>query len=433
MNHTNVCVIGLGKIGLPLACAISSSGGYKVTGLDLQKEVVSKINGGVSTVYGEQGLDRMVGRLVGQGVLSASFSYQDAVSDAEIIVIATPLYINAENQPDFKMLDDVIDAIGPNLSQGTLIILETTVPIGTTRKRIWSKLLSSTGFSESSIFVAFSPERISTGTFFRDLTNYPKVVGGVNAESAQKASEFYRSFIQLSPKAKDRFGEQVVIVMESAESAEFVKLAETSYRDLNIALANQFQNHASSLGLSFREIRDAANTQPFSHIHTPGIWVGGHCIPVYPYFYLWTDPEATLLELARDVNKRIPSIAAQILADDFPHLKESEVVVLGVAYRGGVKESAFSGVFEIVKQLQKRGFQEITVSDPLFSDEELRSMGLVPSRSNESARAAIIHTDHDVYRGLTSKDFPHLELMIDGRGFIDKKAFDSVRLVTLVS
>lgn len=433
MTSTNVCVIGLGKIGLPLACAIGSVAGYKVTGLDLEEEVVGNINNGVSTVYGEQGLDKLVDRLVSEGVLSASCSYPDAVSNAQIIVIATPLYTNAENQPEFKMLDDVIDAIAPNLTQGTLIILETTVPIGTTRDRIWSKLLGSTRFTEQDIYVAFSPERVSTGTFFRDLLNYPKVIGGVNGESAEKAAEFYRSFIEFSSEAKDRFGEQVVTIMESAESAEFVKLAETSYRDLNIALANQFQKHASSLGLSFREIRDAANSQPYSHLHSPGIWVGGHCIPVYPHFYLWTDPEATLLELARSVNKKPPSIAAQILAEEFPYLRESEVVVLGVAYRGGVKESAFSGAFEIVRQLQERGFQKVTVSDPLFSDEELNSMGLEPSQSKKSVRAAILHTDHKEYEGLTNKDFPKLELMIDGRGFLDEKAFDSIRFISIMT
>lgn len=433
MTSTNVCVIGLGKIGLPLACAISSSPGYKVLGLDLQEDVVEKINEGVSTVYGEPGLDKLVDRLVEEGKLRASSSYKEAVGSAQIIVIATPLFTNSENQPDYKMLDDVVDAMGPNLSKGTLIILETTVPIGTTRERIGNKLLISTGFSESDIFVAFSPERVSTGTFFRDLSNYPKVVGGVDADSTDKAADFYRSFIEFSQEARDRFGEQVVTVMESVESAEFVKLAETSYRDVNIALANQFQNHASSLGLSFKEIRDAANSQPYSHIHSPGIWVGGHCIPVYPHFYLWTDPQATLLELARDVNKKAPSTAAQILANDFPHLRESEIVVLGVAYRGGVKESAFSGVFEIVRQLKERGFKQITVSDPLFTDEELQSIGLTPSKSKDAVRGAILHTDHEEYRGLKSTDFRQLELMIDGRGSLDAKNFEGIRFISIVT
>lgn len=433
MKVKNVCVIGLGKIGLPLACAIGSSLERKVIGLDLQHQVVDRINEGISNVYGEPGMDDLVHRLVKEGRLSASASYENSISPAEILVIATPLYTNESNEPDFKMLDDVVEAIAPHVSKGTLLILETTVPIGTTRERIWRRLLSLTGFSESEIFVAFSPERISTGNFFRDLSNYPKIVGGVNAESAKRAADFYRSFINFSQEAKDRFGDQAVSVMESAESAEFVKLAETSYRDLNIALANQFQSHASSLGLSFKAIRDAANSQPYSHIHSPGIWVGGHCIPVYPHFYLWTDPEATLLELGRDVNKQSPSNVAKILADDFAHLKDSEIVVLGVAYRGGVKESAFSGVFEIIRQLQKRGFKQITVSDPLFTDEELQSIGLIPSKSKEAVRGAILHTDHEEYRGLNSSDFPHMEFIIDGRGFLEAKNFEDIRFIPIVS
>lgn len=433
MTSAKICVIGLGKIGLPLACAISSAPGYMLMGLDVQEEVVENINSGVSTVYGEPGLDQLVNRLAGQGKLSASSSYKDAVSGAQIIVIATPLYIDSENQPDFKMLDDVIDSIGPFLNKDTLIILETTVPIGTTRKRIWNRLLRLTGFSESDFFVAFSPERVSTGTFFRDLSNYPKVVGGVNVESAKRAADFYRSFIEFSEEARDRFGEQVISVMESAESAEFVKLAETCYRDLNIALANQLQNHASSLGLRFKEIRNTANSQPYSHIHTPGIWVGGHCIPVYPHFYLWTDPGATLIELGRIVNKKRPNDVAQILAGDFSHLRDSEIVVLGIAYRGGVKESASSGAFEIVRQLQKRGFQKITVSDPLFSHKELISMGLTPSTSWESVKVAILHTDHQEYRSLKSRDFPQLELMIDGRGLLNARDFEEIMFVPIVT
>lgn len=424
MTSTNVCVIGLGKIGLPLACAISSAPGYKVLGLDLQEDVVEKVNDGVSTVYGEPGLDKLVDRLVGEGKLRASSSYKEAVGSAQIIVIATPLYTNSENQPDYKMLDDVVDAMGPNLSKGTLIILETTVPIGTTRERIRNKLLSSTGFSESDIFVAFSPERVSTGTFFRDLSNYPKVVGGVNSESKKKAADFYRSFIEFSAEAKHRFGERVVTVMESSESAEFVKLAETSYRDLNIALANQFQNHATSLGLSFKEIRNAANSQPFSQIHSPGIWVGGHCIPVYPHFYLWTDPEATLLEWGRDINKNPPKTIADIFSKEFQHLKEFEIGILGLAYRGGVKESAFSGSFEIVRQLAVHGFNNVTVSDPLYTASEIESLGLSPTSNWKNLKSVILHTDHKTYVELSHSNFPDAELVIDGRGLLDKTKFE---------
>lgn len=430
MTTKNICVIGLGKIGLPLACAISSAPGYKVMGLDVQEEVVEKINDGVSAVFGEPGLDKLVDRYVREGKLSASSSYKEAVGNAQIVVIATPLYTNSENQPDFKMLDDVVEAIGPNLNRGTLIILETTVPIGTTRERIWSKLQSLTGFSELDIFAAFSPERVSTGTFFRDLSNYPKVVGGVNAESAKRAEDFYRSFIDFSQEAKDRFGDQVVTFMESAESAEFVKLAETSYRDLNIALANQFQNHASSLGLSFKAIRDAANSQPYSHIHNPGIWVGGHCIPVYPHFYLWTDPEATLLELAREVNKSRPKTLAKTFSDDFSHLKKSEIGILGLAYRGGVKESAYSGTFEIVKQLGEAGFENVTVYDPLFSKDEISNLGLRPYFSMSEWSAVILQTDHTEFAGLTHDDFPKAELIIDGRGTLDEKNFEGMRFIS---
>lgn len=428
-----MCVIGLGKIGLPLACAIGSAPEYKVIGLDLQEQVVEQINDGISTVYGEPGLDDLVSRLTKEGRLIASSSYEKAISSAEIVVIATPLYTNEANRPDFKMLDDVVEAIGPNLSRGTLIILETTVPIGTTRERIWSKLLSSTGFSESDIFIAFSPERVSTGSFFKDLSNYPKVVGGVNDESAEKAADFYKSFINFSQEAKDSFGDKVVFVTESAESAEFVKLAETSYRDLNIALANQFQSHAKTLGLSFSEIRAASNSQPYSHIHLPGIWVGGHCIPVYPHFYLWTDGEAEILRVGRQINSSGPVRVADYLSRHFGSRKDVVIAIFGVSYRPGVRESAFSGAFAIRDELTKNGFEIILATDALFTNSELSSFGLQALEDFSSIEVLILQTNHKEYSVLNKNMFPKLKLVIDGRGLLRSEDFEGITFMQTVT
>ncbi len=161
----------------------------------------------------------------------------------------------------------------------------------------------------------------------------------------------------------------------TAEAAELAKLAETTYRDVNIGLANQFARYADSMGIDVHDVIEACNSQPYSHIHPPGIAVGGHCIPVYPRFYLWNDPDATVVRAAREANAAMPEYAVGLLDGLVGDLAGVQVAVLGAAYRGGVKETAFSGVFPVVAALRARGAQ-VRVHDPLFTDAELAALGL---------------------------------------------------------
>ena len=170
----------------------------------------------------------------------------------------------------------------------------------------------------------------------------------------------------------------------SAEAAEFTKLAETTYRDVNIALANEFARFAEATGINVYEVIEAANSQPYSHLHRPGISVGGHCIPVYPRLYLAGDPDARLPAAAREVNEAVPARAVHLLAELTGGLSGLRVAVLGAAYRGGVKETAFSGVFAIVRELALLGAVPL-VHDPLYSDSELRELGLSPTTSASRA------------------------------------------------
>ena len=179
----------------------------------------------------------------------------------------------------------------------------------------------------------------------------------------------------------------------SAEAAELAKLAETTYRDVNIGLANQFALYADRVGVDFHRIAEACNSQPFSHLHAPGIAVGGHCIPVYPWFYLAGDPDATIVRAARAANSAMPERAVQRLADVYGDLRGATVVVLGACYRGGVKETAFSGVFGVVEALRARGAAPF-VHDPLFTAAELAALGLEPYRDGVRVDAAVLQADH---------------------------------------
>jgi nucleotide sugar dehydrogenase len=212
----------------------------------------------------------------------------------------------------------------------------------------------------------------------------------------------------------------------SAEAAEFAKLAETTYRDVNIALANQFARFAERAGIDVFEVIAASNSQPYSHIHSPGIAVGGHCIPVYPRLYLWNDPEATVVRTAREANSGMPAHAVGLLGQELGDLTGLKVIVLGAAYRGGVKETAFSGVFPTVRELRERGATPF-VHDPLYSDEELRSMGFTPYEYGHEADGVIIQADHEVYRNIGTNEIPGVRAVIDGRRVSSAGAWPGAR------
>ena len=203
------------------------------------------------------------------------------------------------------------------------------------------------------------------------------------------------------------------------------KLAETTYRDVNIALANQFAIFAEGANIDIAKVIAASNSQPYSHIHQPGIAVGGHCIPIYPRFYLWNDPEATVVRSAREANAAMPAHAVKLLADNLGDLTGKRVVVLGISYRGGVKESAFSGVFGVVTALKSRG-AVVVVQDPMYDDEEIVGLGFEPYAIGQSVDAVILQADHKEYKSLTKSDFPGVQAVVDGRRTIDPKNFAGV-------
>src|SRR5690554_730334 len=297
----------------------------------------------------------MLSELVPAGKLRATTDYADAIPGAEAVVLVVPLFVDEDAQPDFGWMDVATKSLAEHLTPGTLVSYETTLPVGTTRTR-WKPLLEETsGLKEGTDFdLVFSPERVLTGRVFEDLRKYPKLVGGLSERGAQRAIEFYEAVLDFDDRPDLPRGNGVWD-LGSAEASELAKLAETTYRDVNIGLANQFARFAATSGIDIYKVIEASNSQPFSHIHQPGIAVGGHCIPVYPRLYLWTDPEATVVAAARAANAGMPDYTIGLLENVYGNLVGARVVVLGAAYRGGVKETAFSGVFAAVEALKVRG------------------------------------------------------------------------------
>ena len=424
-----IAVVALGKIGLPLAVQFADSG-HDVTGVDVSTAAVQAINDGVPHFPGEAHLAEKLARVVADGRLRATTDYGAAIPDADVVVIVVPLVVDEETSlPDFTWMDAATASVAAHLTPGTLVSYETTLPVGTTRGRFAPALETGSGLAEGTDFhVVFSPERVYAGRIFADLRKYPKLIGGLSAEGARRAREFYEATLQFDDR-DDLATPNGVWDLGSAEAAEMAKLAETTYRDVNIGLANQFALYAGAHGIDVHSVIAACNTQPFSHIHQPGIAVGGHCIPVYPRLYLATDPDADIVRTARAANAAMPERLVGQAVGMLGSVEGLHAVVLGVSYRGGVKESAFSGVFPTVEALRARG-ATVAVHDPLFDDDELRRLGFEPHELGAAADLVVLHTDHAEYRALGAGDFPGIRLLVDGRGATTAEAWAGVpRLV----
>jgi UDP-N-acetyl-D-mannosaminuronic acid dehydrogenase len=405
-------VVALGKIGLPLAAKIAMAG-HEVVGCDADPRVVELVNAGREPFPGEAGLADALSELVGSGRLRASADTTAAVSaGCELVVAVPPLGVDAHANPDFAILDAVVADIGRGLQPGTVVSLETTIPVGTTRSRLAPALAEFSGLrAEEDFFCVHSPERVYSGRIFSDLESYPKLIGGLSEAGELRAADLYGSFLGAEIR---RLG--------SAEAAELTKLAETTYRDVNIALVNEFARFADRHGIDLGLVIEAANSQPFSHLHQPGVAVGGHCIPVYPRFYLSGDPSAQLPAAARAVNEAMPAYVVDMLGQALDGgvdggLGGARVLILGVSYRGGVKETAFSGAFSLAAELRARGAIPVA-TDPLYDADELRALGFEPW-DGEAVAAAVLQSDHREFNELSPRDLPGLRVLVDGRGTLD--------------
>jgi nucleotide sugar dehydrogenase len=421
-----ISLVALGKIGLPLAVQFAMKG-HEVIGCDVNQNTVDLVNQGIEPFPGEAHLGEYLKKVVSEGKLRATTDTTSAVAESDAVVVVVPLFVDSEGIPDFGWMDDATTKIAAGLKKGTLVSYETTLPVGTTRTRFAPALEKGSGLKAGTDFhLVFSPERVLTGRIFADLRKYPKLVGGINEESTNAGIKFYEEVLDFDdrPDLNEKNG---VWNLGTSEASEMAKLAETTYRDVNIALANQFAKFAETANIDIAKVISASNSQPYSHIHQPGIAVGGHCIPIYPRFYLWNDPHATVVRAAREANAAMPEHAVNILNSELGSLKGKNIAVLGISYRGGVKESAFSGVFPAVAALKANG-AIVFVNDPMYTDEEIKKYGFEPYKIGTAVEGVVLQADHKEYKSLTEKDFPGVKAVVDGRRSLAESNFPNTKL-----
>ena len=409
----SIAVVGLGKIGLTLA-AVFANNGYRVYGADLNKNVVDTVNQGNSSIKNEPGIDQLVLKAYQNGTLSATTDTSKAVAQAGIIIVIVPVLIDKHHQIDYQWIDQAVRDIANGIKKDSLVIFETTLPPGDTRNRFGKMIENKAGLQMGKDFqLVYSPERVYSNQIISDLQNYPKIIGGINQTSLKRASGFY----------KNALGCQVIEV-SSLETAEFAKVAECVYRDVNIALVNELAMFSEEKDVDITEVILASNSQPYSHLHAPGIGVGGHCIPIYPYFFVNKGLQDGLTPLARSTNDGMAEYAIKKMEKKIGELQNKNILILGLSYRGNVKEATKSTSLLLIDLLKKKQ-ANVYMNDPKFSDDEIKTYDAHPLSFDHpficNIDVVILQAYHEEYSKLDYRQFKNCQLIFDGRNQLDKE------------
>lgn len=347
-----ISVVGLGKAGLPLAAVIADKG-LDVLGVDLDKNKVKKINKGINPIEEEPGLKELISDNAGRR-LKATSNPIEAAKSCNVHIIVVPLFIDKNKKPDFSILKNALEGLAKGLKREDTVILETTVPVGTTENFVKKILEKGSGLKAGrDFYLAYSPERIMTGYSISRYRDFPKLIGGVDEKSTEKAYKIYSSFISRPIK------------VSNSRTAELAKIAEGIYRDVNIALANELFKAAEHYNIDFWEVREAARHE-FCNILEPGN-VGGHCIPVYPWFLI-NGLDVPLIKFARELNDNMINYYAKKIEK----LNGKKIGIIGLSYREGVKEKAYSRSIALIDLLKKKDY-DVYGLDPLYPKEEIEN------------------------------------------------------------
>lgn len=414
MNKTEgqpikVAVVGAGKMGLPLA-AYMASRDLQVTACDIDAELVASINAG-QCVIDEPGLPELITGAVSAGRLGASTDTVAVVKEVDAVIVIVPALINDGHDIDLKVLESVTREIASAMHPGLLVCYETTVTVGTCRER-FVPMLEESGYKCGSDFhVCFSPERVKSRMVLQRLSETPKVVGGYNEASAEKGEAFYAQALGAE-----------VLQVGTMEAAEFTKLVGMLYRDVNIALVNQISRYAETIGMDLSKVIPAANTNGEAHLLQPGIGVGGHCAPVYPWFII-RDAERHGVNLslatdARALNDGQADHTAQRVSNALQGMQGKRVLILGLAFRPEVKEAAFSPAFLVRAALAKHG-ADVFLNDHHYSPAEIADFGFKAAEIDDPSGfdALVLVTGHRRYRGLDFNELASrgVKVIMDGR------------------
>lgn len=400
-----ISVLGLGYVGLPSA-AVFANAGLKVIGVDIDKNAVDMINAGRAHII-EPGLDELLKTVVENGSLSATTEAQPS----DVFVIAVPTPFKEGKAPDLKYVKSVAETIAPLLKKDDLVILESTSPVGATEQLgDWLQQarddlnIPKLGNQEGDIFLAYCPERILPGKVIQEVIENDRVIGGITPKSSEMAVNFYKHAVQGKCH------------VTNARTAELCKLSENSFRDVNIAFANELSVISDKLGIDVYELISLTNQHPRVNILRPGTGVGGHCIAVDPWFIVDSAPEeARIIRTAREVNDAKPHWVANQVANIAKDVLDPVIACMGLAYKPDVDDLRESPSVEVVEILAKRGIGKLLVCEPFVEalPDNLTTLGLKNHSIESSIQGAniiVFLTAHHQFGQIDMSKYPEKEL-----------------------
>lgn len=394
-------VVGLGWMGLPIACLFAEAGA-RVIGADQNSSLVKIVNSGKSTIN-EEGLPELLRKVVRSGKLTATTETMGASSESDVIAITVPTLVDRHRKPDYHHVEEACTDIGKGIRAGSLVIFQSTCGPGVTERVVKATIEKYSGLKAGEEFgLAYSPLRAMGGQGLSDLRKYARVVGAINKKSADAAMAILSCVVDGK-----------LIRARDIRTAEASKLFETVYRDVTIALSNEMAVFCEEAGIDYYEAAKAANSQPYSHLLLPGVGVGGHCLPVYPYL-LASEADNFKFKLpleSRRVNDQMPRHVLRLAAEGLRacgrSVKRSRFTVLGITYRPNVRETRFSPSIELVNLIKKRGGR-VSVYDPLYTPDELKQMGFhaEPTLAGalEKADCTILTVNHNEFNSIKAVD-----------------------------
>jgi nucleotide sugar dehydrogenase len=424
-----IAVYGLGHIGSPLASTWLRAGAHLI-GIDASSEVLENARNGRTHIE-EPGVDEAFSK----GLRDKRFLvYSDPVKasqDSHFKLICVPVYLSDSISADLSAVKQVTASIAQGLKKGDIVSLNPSVPPGTSEDVVLNILEKQTGLKvEQDFYMIYNPERIYEGRAIEDIEKrYPAVVAGAGAKS-----------LEIGAKLYSLVAKKGVIKISNIRTAEAEKLLEGVYRDVNIALANEMAKFCEKAGIDFWEAREAANSQPYCHIHKPGAGVGGACIPVYPQFILhaanMVGVDCNIIKYGRSINDSMPAYCVQqaMKLIDGPDASNCTVALLGLGFRGGVSDTRLSPTYKIIEELKKLKVKEIRVHDPLVTrDPNLPADILLTSELSRVIKGAdlvMLISDHPEYQNIKNNTLNDAALY-DGRGSLDRSKFATLRFASI--
>jgi len=425
-----VCVIGIGRIGLPTALSFAKAG-LQTIGVDINEELVQKINSGIFPLKDEPGYEEIYHNVLKNQKFNATTNISDAVPESDLILLSLPTPMDKNNIPDYSALTKVASQLSDILSPNSLVIVESTIEPGFIEDEMISTISKSDRLKvNENFFIGVCPENANPGEILHDFTNLPRLVGGINSNITKIITSIYRYVFSVE-----------LIEMPNCKTANAVKLTTNVFRDINIAFVSELSLMFEKLGIDTNIVLEAAKKKYNFQVHYPGAGVGGPCLPINSYQLLNTAKRTgvnlNIIDTGRKINERMPEHVIELTQDAFKEcnkeLDNSNLLILGVSYKPNVKDIQLTPAEPIIKKFQNLG-ANVHLYDPYFQSSKIFGISVeknIDKETLEKMDAAILITGHDEFKTIPIKNFNLMRnpILVDSRGIFEPQEAKNAMLI----